>query len=239
MSFIKRVRMKTSDKFEVEYYHELPVIKWFKQNEGLVLSDKLTIISGENGQGKSTFIEALAVAMGMNAEGGSQQFNFATKATHSQLSEQLVVHKTGRLPRLKYFLRAESYYNLASEIEKLAVGGYGDKSLHQQSHGEGVMALIEHRFEAQGLYFFDEPEAGLSPARQMTLLRVFDELLKEGSQLVVATHSPILLAHPEALIYQFGEEGISEVGYRETSCFDDMRVFIENPERMVHYLLED
>ncbi|MGX6961658.1 AAA family ATPase [Vagococcus xieshaowenii] len=239
MTFVKRVLLQLSKDEQMDYYHELPVIKWLADHDGLILSNKITFISGENGQGKSTFIEALAVAMGMNAEGGSQQFNFATKATHSQLSEQLVVHKTGRLPRLKYFLRAESYYNLASEIENLGVSGYGDKKLHQQSHGEGVMSLIEQRFEPQGLYLFDEPEAGLSPSRQMTLLRIFDQLIKEGSQLIVATHSPILLAHPEALIYQFSSSGIEEVSYQETSCFQDMQFFIRNTEQMVYYMLEN
>ena len=150
-----------------------------------------------------------------------------------------MLYKTGRLPRLKYFLRSESYYNLASEIESLGVSGYGNSHLHQQSHGEGVMALIENRFESQGFYLFDEPEAGLSPARQMTLLRMFDELLKEGSQLVVATHSPILLAHPKALIYEFSEEGVAEVNFRETTCFKDMNVFMRNPEQIIHYLLEN
>ena len=239
MSFVRQVRLKSLEGFEPDYYHELPIIKWLEQHDGLCLSEKLTIISGENGQGKSTFIEALAVAMGINPEGGSQNFDFSTKATHSQLSEQLVIHKTGRVPKLKYFLRAESYYNLASEIDNLAVGGYGNQRLHQQSHGEGVMALIEHRFEAKGLYLFDEPEAGLSPARQMTLLRVFDQLMKEGSQLVVATHSPILLAHPEALVYQLNENGVSQVAYHETTCFQDMSVFMRDSEQMVHYLLED
>ena len=149
----------------------------------------VTFFVGENGAGKSTLLEAIAIGMGLNAEGGSRNFRFATRESHSHLSDFLRLSRSVRRVRDSYFLRAESYFNVATEIEALDRGGggeriidaYGGKSLHEQSHGESFFALFMNRLRGNGLYFFDEPEAALSPARQLSFLSRLHELVKEGS----------------------------------------------------------
>ena len=201
---------------------------------------------GENGTGKSTLLEAVAVACGFNPEGGSRNFNFSTNATHSELHKCLRVVRRA-YPKDGYFLRAESLYNVATNIEELdrmpgflppLVDSYGGKSLHHQSHGESFLSLVQNRLGGNGLYLFDEPEAALSPMRQLTLLSEIDRLVKSGSQLLIATHSPILMAYPGACILELSERGIHRVEYRETEHYRVTREFLENPERMVHYLLD-
>ena len=151
-------------------------------------------------------------------------------------------------PKDGYFLRAESLYNVATNIEELdrqpafsppLVESYGGKSLHHQSHGESFLSLVQNRLGGSGLYLFDEPEAALSPMRQLTLLSEIDRLVKSGSQLLIATHSPILMAYPGACILELSQQGIRRVEYRETEHYRVTREFLENPERMVHYLLEE
>src|SRR5262249_35665483 len=143
---------------------------------------KVTFFVGENGMGKSTLLEALAVSVGLNPEGGSRHFNFATRASHSELDACLRVAKTVSLARDSYFLRAESFYNVATEIERLGLDllPYGGRSLHEQSHGESFFALFQHRFRGHGLYLMDEPEAALSPKRQLEFLAILHEYCKQG-----------------------------------------------------------
>jgi len=184
----------------------------------------VTFIVGENGSGKSTLLEGLAVALGFNAEGGSKNFNFGTRDSHSSLHEYLRVARGVRKPRDGYFLRAESYFNVATEIERLDQGGggppiidsYGGVSLHEQSHGESFLALLEKRFGGKGLYILDEPEAALSPQRQLRALKRIHQLVQEGSQFVIATHSPILMAYPEASIFVCRPDGIRQCAYEDT-----------------------
>lgn len=213
----------------------LPAVKSVAK-DGVRFGD-VTVFVGENGSGKSTLLEAVAVAWGFNPEGGSRNFHFATRETHSRLWQSLKLIKSASRPRDGFFLRSESLYNVATEIENIADGdpdvmlkGYGGRSLHELSHGEGVMALALNRF-GQGLYIMDEPEAGLSPLRQLALLARMKELASGGSQLIVATHSPILMACPGAVVYALDGEGMRRCDYRETEHFKLMRDFVNAPER--------
>ncbi len=226
------------------YPFNLPVVRSL---ETLELHPKVTFLVGENGSGKSTLLEALAVSLGFNPEGGSRNFNFSTHASHSELHACLRIAKGFRKPRTGYFLRAESFYNVASEIERLdadegpgppVINSYGGRSLHQQSHGESFLTLMVERFGPQGLYLLDEPEAALSPQRQLAALRRLHELVRAGSQFVIATHSPMLMAYPDACILHCGEEGIRPVAYEDTEHFRVARAFLQDPGRMLRGLLE-
>ena len=205
----------------------------------LNLEKPVTFFVGENGTGKSTLIEAIAVAMGFNGEGGSRDFFFSTQDTHSELCDYLTISKSV-WPKDGFFLRAESFYNTASYLEQNStLARYGGVSFHEQSHGESFLALAMNRFEGNGLYILDEPESALSPQRLMSLLVVIDELVKNNSQFIIATHSPILMAYPNADILEFSDRGIQKVGYRETEHYKITKQFIDMPERMVKYLLRD
>lgn len=220
------------------YPYSIPAIGCLSRGQ-LEFSASVTFFVGENGTGKSTLLEAIAVACGFNPEGGSRDFFFSTRDTHSGLGEHLTVVKR-RTPKDGFFLRAESFYNTASFLEdNSTLARYGGVSLHAQSHGESFLALVEHRFAGNGLYLLDEPEAALSPQRLMSLLVLIDRLVKQDSQLVIATHSPILMAYPRAEIWQFGEDGIRTVAYRETEHYFITRQFLEQPERMLRLLLSE
>ena len=195
----------------------------------LPLHEKVTFLVGENGMGKSTFMEALAVACGCCPEGGGRNFRLETCATHSPLYQYLHLTKGPLPPRDNYFLRAESFYNVATEIENVADGVlkyYGDKSLHQQSHGESFLALLGHRLFGHGLYIFDEPEAALSPSRQMYMLCRMKQLAEQGSQFIISTHSPIVMSYPGAEIYEITDRGLEPTELEETSHFQLMKRFI-------------
>lgn len=206
----------------------------------------VTFLVGENGTGKSTLLEGIAVACGFNPEGGTRNFNFSTRATHSVLGEYLTPARK-RYPRDGFFLRAESFYNVATNIDEMdeepsfsprLIDSYGGVSLHSQSHGESFLALVQNRFGGEGLYLLDEPEAALSPTRQLSLLALLDQLVREDSQLIIATHSPILMALPGAEILQFSQERVEPVSYRDTEHYQITRRFLEDPDRMLRYLLE-
>jgi predicted ATPase len=175
--------------------------------------------------------------MGFNPEGGSKNFNFSTRETAYELADCLTITKTA-FCKDGYFLRAESFYNVATNIEDLQVTGYGDKSLHEQSHGESFLALFQNRFFGNGLYILDEPESALSPSRQMTLLAEIKYLVENNSQFIIATHSPILLAYPQATILELSETGISKVEYMESQNYRIYKQFLDNPRQMIRYLLE-
>jgi len=230
-----RLRRERVPSFDV-YPFDLPVVRAL---DTLALHPSVTFLVGENGSGKSTLLEAIAVACGFNAEGGTRAFNFATRASHSPLHEYLHVIRGPRMPRDGFFLRAESLFNVATQVEQLGVTGYGDRSLHEQSHGESFMALMTNRFAGDGLYLMDEPEAALSPSRQMSLLTIMHRFVRRGSQLVVATHSPILMAYPDATILALGEDGIRPVAYEDTEHFSVTRDFLDRYPSMLRVLLED
>lgn len=224
------------------YPFNLPAVRSL---ERLEMHPKVTFFIGENGSGKSTLLEALAVSLGFNAEGGSKNFNFGTRASHSELHEFLRVAKGYKRPRDGFFLRAESFFNVATEIEHMdegpggppVIGGYGGRSLHEQSHGESFLALLMERFGRQGLYLLDEPEAALSPQRQLAALARLHDLVQQQSQFVIATHSPLLMAYPDAWIYQCDADGVQRVAYEDTEHYRVTRDFMADPHRMLRALM--
>ena len=221
-----------------EYYAQLPIVKLLQEMGWFRFNSPVTFFVGENGSGKSTLLEALAVCAGMNAEGGSRNFTFATKRTESGLHEAISLARGAR-ERDSFFLRAESFYNVATEIERLEIAGsYGGVSLHEQSHGESFLALVQNRLNG-GLYILDEPEAALSPTRQMTLLVEFQRLISAGAQLIVATHAPILLAFPGAEIYEIAVDGIALTAYEECDHVRVTKRFLNDPRGMLRRLMED
>lgn len=221
---------------EGAYPFDLPAVRSAGR---LVLHPKVTFLVGENGSGKSTLIEALAIAWGFNPEGGSKDFQFATRGTHSDL-HRFVRTERGRLrPTDGFFLRAESFYNAASYVDAIGVEGYGDRPLHGQSHGESFFALFQDRFRGDGLYMLDEPEAALSPARQLSFLTRLHDLVRARSQFVIATHSPIILAYPDADIWRVSEDGLERIAYEDTDAYRTTRAFLLHRETMLRTLLED
>lgn len=226
------------------YPYSLPAVAGFHEIE---FHPKVTFFVGENGSGKSTLIEGLAVAWGFNPEGGSKNFQFNTFSSHSPLHGVLRLIKSAKRARDGFFLRAESYFNVATNIDQLdrepgpgpkIIGSYGNRPLHEQSHGESFLALLENRLGGKGLYIFDEPEAARSPARQMSMLVPMHELIAAESQFI-ATHSPILMAYPDAWIYQIGAHGLERVEYEDTDHFSVTRGFLNNHRAMLRQLLED
>lgn len=200
---------------------------------------KVTYIIGENGTGKSTMLEAIAVAYGFNPEGGTRNFNFSTRNTHSDLHKNLKLVKGVKIPNDGFFLRAESFYNMATNIDEIdASSSYGGVSLHSQSHGESFLSVIRNRFSGNGLYILDEPEAALSPSRQMSLIVIMHELILKGSQFIIATHSPIIMSYPDSIIYELND-GIKEVKYTDTEHYKITKTFLDNPEKMLKMLLLD
>jgi predicted ATPase len=235
--FINQIKIKQFD--EQSYLAELPVVKWLLKAESLDFTSDVTFFVGENGTGKSTIIEAIAICAGFNSEGGSKNFTFSTHQTSSDLHKYLTLAKSAH-EKDGFFLRAESFYNVATQVDELGIdlAGYGGQSLHEQSHGESFMALVKNRFRGNGLYILDEPEAALSPSRQMTLLTEMKRLVAKNSQFIIATHSPILLSYPDAVIYQISEDGLQRVKYKECENYKIMKQFVEQPERMIHYLFD-
>lgn len=240
------------------YIVNLPAVKNLSE---LKFNSPVTFFVGENGTGKSTLIEAVAINCGFNPEGGSRNFNFSTRGSHSALHQYLNVSRGLNRPRDGYFLRAESFYNVATNLESLdkipaaapkLTDGYGGLSLHEMSHGESFFALMKNRFFGGGLYILDEPEAALSPSRVMAMISLIGELCGSSSELhssersspelrsqfIISTHSPILLAYPDAEIYELQDDGIKLTPYRETETFRATKQFLDNPERMVKYLTE-
>lgn len=224
-----------------EYPFCLPAIKHLKSLE---FHPKVTFIVGENGSGKSTILEAIAVAVGFNAEGGTRNFNFSTSETHSELHNYIKLIKGIRIPKDGFFLRAESFYNLATNIDNLErevpglLSSYGGLSLHQQSHGESFFSVFMNRFRGRGLYILDEPEAALSPSRQMAMVSKIHELVKQDSQFVIATHSPIIMAYPNAVVYEV-KDAIRKVNYEETEHYQIMKSFVNNTDKMLDILMDD
>jgi predicted ATPase len=213
----------------------------------LDLDPEVTFLVGENGSGKSTLIEAIAVAAGLNPEGGSSNFNFETRGSHSPLHQHLRLVRGLERPRTGFFLRAESFFNVASTVDRLVeeeglptlLDSYGGRSLHEQSHGESFLALVNHRFGPGGLYVLDEPEAALSIPGNLALLRRMRELTREGSQFIVATHSPILMGYPGGRIYMLTDSGFEPVAYEDTEQYQLTRSFLEDRERFFRHLFDD
>jgi predicted ATPase len=244
--FLREVSLKRERATDLDRYpFHIPAIR----NLGVLqLHPEVTFFVGENGSGKSTLLEGIALAVGFGPEGGTRNMRFQTASTTSPLFEVLKIVRSFAKPRDYYFLRAESFFNVATEIRRLdeepsfgpPIGpSYGKRELHEQSHGESFMALLVQKLRGGGLYLFDEPEAALSPNRQMAALTAIHQLVQEGSQLIIATHSPILLAYPRAKIMLFDSAGISEVKYEDTEHFAVTRDFLNHYPRRLEQLLED
>ena len=244
--FVRSVVLKR-DEIEApdEYPFSIPAIRDLRE---LKLGPGVTLLAGENGSGKSTLVEAIAVALDFNPEGGSRNMTVATRPSHSRLHDHLRMIRGVRRPRNGFFLRAESFFNVATHIEQLdaspgggapIIDAYGGRSLHEQSHGESFLSLILNRFGPNGLYVLDEPEAALSLRGCLALMRRMHDLINDGSQFIVATHSPILLGYPDARLYVLSEDGIAETRYEDTEQYELTRSFLDNRDRFLHHLFAD
>jgi predicted ATPase len=227
------------------YPWDLPVTRALAN--GLQLHPKVTYLIGENGSGKSTLLEAIAVGAGMNPEGGTSNFDYSTRDSHSPLGGAVRLTRGIERPRTDFFLRAESMFTAATYLDELpdapghrpALGAYGGTSLHEQSHGESFLAVMLNRFGPKGFYVMDEPEAALSTQNCLTCLRRIHELVLEGSQFVIATHSPIVLAYPDATIYACGEDGLTAIDYEDADPVRLTQSFLSARERFLAELLAD
>lgn len=233
-AFIRYVKLKNDVVDPSIYPFNIPAIKSIAS---LDFSGPITFLIGENGSGKSTIVEGIALAAGFNAEGGTKNYSFETKDTSSSLSDHLTLVRGSRREKAGFFLRAESFYNVSTETERLGLK-YGDVALHAQSHGESFLDIVVNRFEGNGLYLLDEPEAALSPQNQLALMYAIRNLIEQGSQFIIATHSPILLAFPDAAIYQLGQRGCEKISYEDTPVFRMTRDFLLNHGRYMEKLLE-
>lgn len=238
--FVSEVRLRDNIPPQ-DYFAQLAVVRSLRA-QPLLLEKPISLFVGENGVGKSTLIEAIAVGMGFNAEGGSRNFQFETAPTHAALYRYLTLVKGTRRLRGGFFLRAESFYNVASYVDALddaaLLHAYGGKSLHAQSHGESFLSLVRNRFVGGGLYILDEPEAALSPTSQMELLAQLHRLEQSGAQVILATHSPLLMTYPNAALYQIDEQGICRTDYRSTTHYQITRRFLDNPAQMYRLLFD-
>lgn len=240
--FVKRI---TLERDKIEDFNIYPFnIEVLKNMNEINLTKPVTFLIGENGVGKSTLIEALAIQLGLNAEGGSQNFNFSTQNTHSNLCKYLRV-STFNKPKTKYFLRAESFYNVASEIVRISEEGgqgplYGEYggNLHECSHGESFIKLVKNRFYDHGLYILDEPEAALSPQRQLSLLCLIDDLVKSGSQFIIATHSPILISYINGEILDLNNN-FAKINYEDTEIYKTYKMYLDDPYHIQRMMFED
>jgi len=240
--FLRAIRNEHVPTDDDSYPFNLPIVRHLSTLE---FSKSVTYIVGENGSGKSTLLEAIANLLGLNAEGGSKNFNFRTNDTHSNLYEELRAIRADVGYRNAFFFRAESFYNVASEVDRIAredqrmLNSYGGISLHKQSHGESFMALFTNRLRNKGLYIFDEPEAALSYMNQLRFLVWMKEAVNAGSQIIISTHSPVILAYPDAEIF-VAEDGILKAtSYDDCYIYRDMLAFITNKDLVIKELLSD
>lgn len=225
------------DKVERSSY--LRNIEALKGVEKLEFSRPITFFVGENGSGKSTLLEAIAVAHGFNPEGGTKNYAFSTHDSHSELCNAIRIVKGFRKEKWGYFLRAESFYNVATQEEAYADIAHPSAKYHEKSHGESFLALAQNNLQPNGLYIFDEPEAALSPQRQLTLLMEIYRCARAGAQFILVSHSPILLGIPGAEILCFDNGQIHGCSYEETDSYQVTELFINNREVLLRRLLED
>lgn len=226
-----------------EYPFTVPAIRAL-ESKTLELHPQCTFFIGENGSGKSTLLEGIAELEGFHPAGGTRNFNYESRerTQDNPLKWVLTLGKgvLGKLRRDGFFFRAESFYNAASYIDGLGLPDlYGDKSLHEQSHGEAFLTIFTERLTGGGLYLFDEPEAALSPQRQLAFLAAMHSWIQNEAQLIIATHSPIIMAYPDAWIYEFSEKGMRRVEYRDTEHYKVTRAFLTRTEAMLAQLLRD
>lgn len=230
-----------------EYPFSLPLIQNLQEIE---FPAQVTFFVGENGAGKSTILEAIANKAGFGAEGGSKNFSFKTSQEKFYTSAQQLADcftlSWRQKPRDGYFFRAESFFNVANYVDEIAQSdqrmydAYGGKSLHEQSHGEGFLSFFKNRMGNGGFYILDEPEAAFSPQRQLSLLAMIHDLCKNShAQFIIATHSPLLLAYPNATIYSCDGTILKTIAYTETEHYQITKRFLDNPEKYLQYLFEE
>lgn len=235
--FLKRIELRHElvPSFK-NYPFAIPSIKSLQQLE---LNNKVTFFVGENGSGKSTLLEAIADKCEFNTAGGGRNNYYDVHAAEAALGEYI---RLSWMPKVTngFFLRAESFYNFASHIDEVGSDAYGGLSLHQQSHGESFFSLFSNRFNGRGIYLLDEPEAALSPQRQLSFLKIIHDLTVSGdSQFIIATHSPILLGYPNATILSFDHGQIQEIDYEMTDHYQITKYFLHNREKFLEEILED
>ena len=218
------------------YLRGIPAISGLSE---LSFQNNVTFFVGENGSGKSTLLEAIAVCYGFNPEGGTKNYRFSTYDSHSELCDAMTLVKGVGKPGWGYFLRAESFYNVATAEDQYSrqIGGR-PQFFHEKSHGESFLALAQSQFRGRGLYLLDEPEAALSPQRQLTLLVEIAQSVKAGGQFIIVTHSPILLGLPDAQILSFDNGPLHPIAYEETDSYQITKLFLENREQMLARLLK-
>ncbi|ALV08003.1 AAA family ATPase [Roseateles depolymerans] len=235
--YLLHASFKPDVEFDFDTYpFSVPAVR---ELENIKFHPNVTFFVGENGSGKSTVMEALAVALGFGPEGGTKNVQFSTVDSVSPLHDALRIAKGVPQPKDGYFLRAESFFNVASYMDSTGyVQGYGG-SLHERSHGEAFMAVLVHKLRGNGIYLLDEPESALSPNRQLAALRAIHQLVEDQSQFIIATHSPILLSYPHAKIIQFDSSGLSEVAYEDTEHYAITQDFLNNYPRRLQQLLAD
>ena len=234
--FLKQLTLKNDTHLNMDYPFSVPAIRSL---EKISLDQKVTFFVGENGSGKSTLLEAIAIQCGFPLGGGGRNNNYNFVEDTSVLAEHL---RLSWLPKISngFFLRAESFHQFASHVDEVgAHDAYGGISLHHQSHGESFMSLFQNRFGQRAIYLLDEPEAALSPQRQLTFLKMLNEFVeKYDCQFIIATHSPILLGYPDAVIYQFDEQ-ITAVAYEDTDHYQISKYFLMNRERFLQQLFAE
>lgn len=234
--FLNRIMIDWDQIHPDSYLHQIEALHGLAE---LDLTHPVTIFAGENGSGKSTLLEAVAIAAGFNPEGGTRNYAFSTYDSHSELCDALRLSRGVLRPDWGYFLRAESFYNVATKEEEYSRINGIPQHFHQCSHGEGFLTLIEHEFRENGLYFLDEPEAALSPQSQLTLLLEIHRCAKCGAQFLMATHSPILLGLPEAQILRFDDGPIHPCRYEDTDSYQVTSMFLNHREQMLKHLLRE
>ena len=236
--FLKRITLQHDNipSFN-KYPFSIPSIKNLHQ---LDLKNNVTFFVGENGSGKSTLLEAIADKCEFNTAGGGRNNNYDVHASESELGDFI---RLSWLPKVTngFFLRAESFYSFASHIDAVgAFEAYGGRSLHKQSHGESFLSLFLNRFNGRAIYLLDEPEAALSPQRQLSFLKILHDLVSSGdSQFIIATHSPILLGYPNATILNFDNGAIKEIDYEMTDHYQITRYFLQNREKFMQEILSE
>ena len=238
MVFLKGIRLNAKEGIDRNHYpFNIPALRDFKE---LPFESPVTIFVGKNGMGKSTLIEAIAIAMNFNPEGGTANFNFSTSDSHSELCNHLITIRGAKRNRDGFFLRAESFYNTISYMDTVNDTGrniydyYGGKRLHEVSHGEGFLNMLNHRCRGNSFFIFDEPEAALSPFSQIKMLARMHQLVKEDSQFIISTHSPILMAYPGATVYQLTANGIHQTEYDKTEQYMLMKYFLNNTNQYLN-----
>lgn len=222
---------------KINQYSYLRDIEAIKGLEGLDFSNSITFFVGENGSGKSTLLEAIAISYGFNPEGGTKNYSFSTHDSHSDLCSAIRISKGCRKAGWGYFLRAESFYNVATKEEEYADVDHPSRKFHEKSHGESFLDIAQNQLRPNGIYLFDEPEAALSPQRQLTLFMEIYECAKKGAQFIIATHLPILLGIPGAEILTFDNGLVHRCEYEETDSYQVTEMFINHRKQLLDRLL--